>query len=145
VERHGFLSYLVKVNVSGGCYRVYGYKGKQVRDNTHSYDVARFTEEFIGSPRCAEVYNIGGGRANSYSILAGFARVEKLTGNKMDWEYSGKARGGHICYISDLAKIKELFPNWTLSKSVDRDVLGDFPSLAGERLMERLLWYMDPK
>src|SRR6059036_4225386 len=74
VELHGFLSYLVKVNVTAGQYNVYGYKGKQVRDNIHSHDVARFAEQFIESPRCAEVYNMGGGRGNSCSILEAFAR-----------------------------------------------------------------------
>ena len=83
VELHGFLSYLVKVNVSGGQYHVYGYKGKQVRDNIHARDVARFAEEFIRAPRCAEVYNIGGGQGNSCSILEAFDRVEKLTGKPM--------------------------------------------------------------
>ena len=120
VELHGFLSYLVKVNVTGGRYRVYGYKGKQVRDNIHSHDVARFAEEFIRSPRCAEVYNIGGGRANSVSILEAFARVESLTGKKMHWEYVDKAReGDHICYISDLTKMRQHYPSWDITKSLD--------------------------
>jgi CDP-paratose 2-epimerase len=92
VELHGFLSYLVKVGVTGGTYRVFGYKGKQVRDNIHSFDVARFAEEFINSPRCAEVYNIGGGRQNSCSILEAFARVEALIGKPIRWEYVDKAR-----------------------------------------------------
>jgi CDP-paratose 2-epimerase len=120
VELHGFLSYLVKVNVTGGLYKVFGYKGKQVRDNIHSYDVARFAEEFIGNPRCAEVYNIGGGRENSCSILEAFSRVEVLTNKKMNWEYVEKAReGDHVCYISDLGKMKRHFPNWGIAKSLD--------------------------
>ena len=120
VELHGFLSYLVKVNLVGGKYQVYGYKGKQVRDNIHSYDVACFAEEFIKSPRIAEVYNCGGGRANSCSILEAFQRVEGLTGKPMRWQYVEKAReGDHICYISDLRKMKDHYSNWNISKSLD--------------------------
>jgi CDP-paratose 2-epimerase len=120
VELHGFLSYLVKINISGQTYRVYGYKGKQVRDNIHSHDVARFAEQFIASPRVAEVYNCGGGRENSCSILEAFARVEALTGRRMEWTYVDKAReGDHICYISDLRKMKRHYPNWTITRSLD--------------------------
>ncbi len=120
VELHGFLSYLVKVNVTGGVYHVFGYKGKQVRDNIHSYDVARFAEEFITTPRCGEVYNIGGGRDNSCSILEAFRRVEALTGKSMNWKYVEKAReGDHICYISDLRKMKDHFPSWGITRSLD--------------------------
>jgi CDP-paratose 2-epimerase len=120
VELHGFLSYLVKVNVSGSVYRVYGYRGKQVRDNIHAKDVARFAEEFFGAPRVGEVYNCGGGRANSCSILEAFARVEALTGTPMQWEYVEKPRvGDHICYISDLGKMKRHYPGWTVARSLD--------------------------
>lgn len=120
VELHGFLSYLVKVNVTGGLYNVYGYKGKQVRDNIHSHDVARFAEEFMQSPRIAEVYNLGGGRDNSCSILEAFARVEALSGKPMNYQYVEKAReGDHICYISDLRKMKLHYPNWRITKSLD--------------------------
>jgi len=120
VELHGFLSYLVRVNARGGTYTVYGYKGKQVRDNIHSFDVARFAEEFIKSPRCAEVYNLGGGRDNSCSILEAFTRVEALTGSPMNWQYVDKAReGDHICYISDLRKMRQHYPNWNITKSLD--------------------------
>jgi CDP-paratose 2-epimerase len=120
VELHGFLSYLVKQNLTGGVYQVYGYKGKQVRDNIHSYDVARFVEEFIAAPRCAEVYNLGGGRQNSCSILEAFARVEAISGQAMKWQYVDKAReGDHICYISNLDKIKTHYPRWTITKTLD--------------------------
>ncbi len=120
VELHGFLSYLVKVNLEGGLYRVFGYKGKQVRDNIHAFDVARFIERFIEAPRCGEVYNLGGGRGNSVSILEAFARVEALTGKPMRWEYVEKNReGDHMCYISDLSKMKKHYPGWGLSKSLD--------------------------
>ena len=123
VELHGFLNYLVRVNLIEGVYRVYGYKGKQVRDNIHSYDVARFIEMFIEDPRAGETYNIGGGRLNSCSILEAFQLVESITGRKMSYEYIDQNRqGDHICYISDLSKMKNHYPDWTITKSL-RDIL----------------------
>jgi CDP-paratose 2-epimerase len=120
VELHGFLSFLVRQNLSGGLYQVYGYKGKQVRDNIHSFDVARFVEEYLAAPRCAEVYNLGGGRRNSCSILEAFRRVEDITGRPMLWQYVDKPRAGdHICYISNLAKMQAHFPRWSLTKDLD--------------------------
>ena len=117
VELHGFLSYLIQVNITGKEYTVYGYKGKQVRDNIHSFDVARFIDEFFLNPRCGEVYNIGGGRANSVSILEAFELVENITGKKMQYKYSEKNReGDHICYISNLSKMKSHYPNWDITK-----------------------------
>ncbi|MEN0048400.1 MAG: NAD-dependent epimerase/dehydratase family protein [Bacteroidota bacterium] len=119
VELHGFLSYLIKVNITEGEYTIFGYKGKQVRDNIHSYDVARFMEEFFKAPRVGEVYNIGGGRENSTSILEAFQRVENITGKKMRYQYSDKNReGDHICYISDLSKMKSHYPNWRITKDL---------------------------
>ncbi|MBE2269616.1 MAG: NAD-dependent epimerase/dehydratase family protein [Anaerolinea sp.] len=120
VELHGFLSYLIKVNVTGGKYRIYGYKGKQVRDNIHSYDVARFIEAFYNNPRSGEVYNLGGGRDNSVSILEAFDRAAQLSGKPMNYEYVDKNReGDHICYISDLAKMRAHYPEWDITKSID--------------------------
>ncbi|HYF67657.1 MAG TPA: NAD-dependent epimerase/dehydratase family protein [Ohtaekwangia sp.] len=119
VELHGFLSYLVKVNVTGGLYKIYGYKGKQVRDNIHSYDVTRFIEAFFKNPRQGEVYNIGGGRANSTSILEAFKTVENISGKAMNYEYIDQNRqGDHMCYISDLSKMKAHYPNWDITKSL---------------------------
>lgn len=121
VELHGFLSYLVKVNLEGGVYRIYGYKGKQVRDNIHSLDVARFIAAFASNPRCGEVYNLGGGRANSCSILEAFDIVEQMTGKKMNYEYVDVPRkGDHICYISNLTKIRTHYPEWDISVSLER-------------------------
>jgi CDP-paratose 2-epimerase len=121
VELHGFLSYLVKVNLEGRLYRVYGYKGKQVRDNIHSADVARFIDAFWRAPRPGEVYNIGGGRGNSCSILEAFQLVEGLTGKPMKWEYVEKNRAGdHICYISDLSKMRSHYPGWDISVPLPR-------------------------
>ena len=120
VELHGFLSYLIKCNVEGRLYKVYGYKGKQVRDNIHAYDVARFIHAFYQKPRCGEVYNIGGGRGNSISILEAFDRVAALSGRKMQWEYGESNReGDHICYISDLSKIRRHYPGWHITRSLD--------------------------
>jgi CDP-paratose 2-epimerase len=116
VELHGFLSYLVKVNVTGGTYRVFGYLGKQVRDNIHAGDVARFAERFIAAPRKGEVYNIGGGRENSCSILEAFKLVEEITGKPMQYQYVDQAReGDHILYISNLSKLREHYPGWDIT------------------------------
>ena len=121
VELHGFLSYLVKVAISGSTYTVFGYKGKQVRDNIHSYDVVRAAEEFFVNPRPGEVYNIGGGRENSVSILEAFEHIEGITGKRIRWEYRDEPRkGDHICYISDLRKLRSHLPNWHLSFSLER-------------------------
>jgi CDP-paratose 2-epimerase len=119
VELHGFLSYLVKCNVEGRHYKVFGYKGKQVRDNIHSLDVARFIHAFYENPRSGEVYNIGGGRANSVSILEAFDLVAALSGKKMNYEYVDQNRAGdHICYISDLTKMKTQYPGWDITKTL---------------------------
>ena len=120
VELHGFLSYLIKCNLEGKLYRIYGYQGKQVRDNIHSLDVARFIDAFWQNPRCGEVYNLGGGRNNSCSILEAFDRIAALSGRKMQYEYVDKNRqGDHICYISDLSKMKTHYPQWDITKSLD--------------------------
>lgn len=121
VELHGFLSYLVKCNLDGREYSVYGYKGKQVRDNIHAEDVARFMYEFAKAPRIAEVYNLGGGKANSCSILEAFHTVEQITGKKMQWRYIDENRiGDHICYYSDLQKMKSHYPTWTITKPLQQ-------------------------
>lgn len=120
VELHGFLSYLVKCNVVGRKYTVFGYKGKQVRDNIHALDIARFIEAFIDEPRCGEVYNLGGGRANSCSILEAFALAETVSGTPMVYDYVEENReGDHICYISDLTKMQAHYPSWGITKSLD--------------------------
>ena len=120
VELHGFLSYLVKVAISGSTYTVFGYKAKQVRDNIHSHDVVCAIEEFAANPRPGEVYNLGGGRENSISMLEAIAKVEQMTGKKMSWTYVDQNRiGDHICYISDLRKLKSHYPNWNITVSLD--------------------------
>jgi CDP-paratose 2-epimerase len=120
VELHGFLSYLVKCNLEERNYNVFGYLGKQVRDNIHSLDVARFIDAFVAAPRIGEVYNLGGGRSNSCSILEAFDRIAAVSGKPMRYEYVDKNReGDHMCYISDLSKIKEHYPQWDITKSLD--------------------------
>jgi CDP-paratose 2-epimerase len=136
VELHGFLSYLVKTQLNGKTYRIYGYKGKQVRDNIHSFDIARAIEEIYANPRCGEVYNMGGGRVNSCSILEAFDMVEKLTGKQMHYEYVDQPRSGdHICYISDLSRFQHHYPKWSVTKSLD-DVFRDIIEAWTVRLRE---------
>jgi CDP-paratose 2-epimerase len=119
VELHGFLSYLVKIALAGGSYTIFGYKGKQVRDNIHSHDVVRAFEEFAKNPRPGEVYNLGGGRDNSVSVLEAITLVEGMTGGKITRTYSERARkGDHICYISNLRKLKLHYPEWGVTRSL---------------------------
>ncbi len=123
VELHGFLSYLVKCNLEGREYRIFGYKGKQVRDNIHSLDVARFMAAFVASPRAGEVYNLGGGKANSTSILEAFKLAESFTGKAQVQTYVEQNRiGDHICYYSDLRKIRKHFPSWDITQSLGETV-----------------------
>jgi CDP-paratose 2-epimerase len=129
VELHGFLSYLVKVAISGGTYSIFGYKAKQVRDNIHSHDVVRAIEEFAANPRPGEVYNLGGGRENSVSMLEAIAKVEQMSGKKLNYKYVDQNRiGDHICYISDLSKFKSHYPNWKITVGLDeifRQIIAD--------------------
>jgi CDP-paratose 2-epimerase len=120
VELHGFLNYLIKCNLEQKEYTIFGYKGKQVRDNIHSYDVATFIESFLLAPRIAEVYNLGGGKENTVSILEAFELISNISGKPMRYKYIEQNRiGDHICYYSDLRKIKEHYPNWSITKSLD--------------------------
>lgn len=120
VELHGFLSYLIKCNVEGREYKVFGYKGKQVRDNIHSYDVARFIYEFSQKPRTGEVYNIGGSKDNSCSILEAFKMIESLSSKAQRYIYiNGNRKGDHICYYSDLRKIQSHYPDWKITKKLN--------------------------
>lgn len=119
VELHGFLSYLIKCNLKEEEYKIFGYKGKQVRDNINSEDVVSFMHEFIKSPKVAEVYNLGGGKENSCSILEAFTITEEFSGKKQLYKYIEQNRiGDHICYYSDLRKMKKHYPNWSLTKSL---------------------------
>jgi len=120
VELHGFLSYIVKACVRGIAYTIFGYKGKQVRDQIDSYDVLMAIDAFFENPRPGEVYNIGGGRENSVSVLETIDRLAELTGKRLDYSYRDEARrGDHICYISNLGKLRSHFPKWELTRSLD--------------------------
>ena len=120
VELHGYLAYIVHCAAAGREYTIYGYKGKQVRDQIHSYDVAHLFMEFFRSPRCGEVYNLGGGRANSLSILETIDALRGL-GLKLRYSYKDANRiGDHICYISDLSKLHAHFPNWKMQYDLPR-------------------------
>jgi CDP-paratose 2-epimerase len=121
VELHGFMSYLVKAVVEGLPYRIYGYKGKQVRDQIHSSDVVRAFEEFINAPRSGEVYNLGGGRSNNASLLEAIDLVEHASGRRLSWTYEDQHRmGDHICYISNMAKFKSHFPRWAIEVTLEQ-------------------------
>ncbi len=115
-ELHGFLAYLARAIKEGRHYRIYGYKGKQVRDNIHSRDVLRAIHRFYEAPRPGEVYNMGGGRGNSCSILEAARLVEELGGGRLKTEYVDEnRRGDHICYISDLRKFQSHYPGWGIT------------------------------
>jgi len=120
VQLHGFLSYLMKCNLEQKEYTIFGYKGKQVRDNIHSHDVVNFIWEFSKNPKYAEVYNLGGGKNNSCSLLEAFKKAEDVTGKAMNYVYSDINReGDHICYYSDLSKIRSHYPNWEITKNLE--------------------------
>jgi CDP-paratose 2-epimerase len=115
VELHGFLSYLVHVAVTGKHYTVFGYKGKQVRDQIESSDVVRAFEQFAAAPRCGEVYNLGGGRENSASVLECIQLIEQASSYRVRYNYDENHRiGDHICYISDLRKLISHYPHWSI-------------------------------
>ena len=123
VELHGFLSYLVRCNLEGREYKIFGYKGKQVRDNIHSLDVARFIHAFTKAPRSGEVYNLGGGKANSCSILEAFRMVEAVSGQPQRYTYIDTNRiGDHICYYSDLSKMRDHYPDWNITVSLEQTI-----------------------
>ena len=112
-QLHGFLAYLMKCCVTGEKYTIFGYKGKQVRDNIHSYDLIAAFDCFYQNPRSGQVYNIGGGRQNSCSVLEAIGVCEKISGRKMNYVYSDNNRSGdHIWYISSLKKFQTHYPDW---------------------------------
>ena len=119
-ELHGFLAYLARATKEGREYRIFGYKGKQVRDNIHSNDVCSFFHEFQKNPKTAAVYNIGGGRENSVSMLEAITKFEELIGKKLNYSLVDDNRvGDHMCYISDLSRIRADYPNWQLKYDLD--------------------------
>ena len=123
VELHGFLSYIIKCNLEHIKYTIFGYKGKQVRDNIHSYDVSNFIYQFISNPKSGQVYNIGGGKDNSCSILEVITIIQNMTHIKMNFEYNETNRiGDHICYYTDLTKIKNDYTNWDITISLEETI-----------------------
>lgn len=124
-QLHGFLAYLMKCTMTGTPYTIFGYKGKQVRDNIHSADLIRAFYEFYKAPRSGEVYNIGGGRFSNCSMLEAIKICEEITGKKLDHTYVEQNRtGDHIWWISDLSRFSEHYPNWKLKY--------DIPAILGE-------------
>jgi len=120
-ELHGFLSYLAKCAVSGRPYTVFGYKGKQVRDNIHSFDLVNAFWHFMQAPRSGEVYNIGGGPASNCSMLEAIAIFERITGRPMAWSYRDDNRAGdHMWWVSDIRKFGSHYPGWTLTYTLER-------------------------
>ncbi len=120
VQLHGFLAYLIDCAVSGQEYTIFGYKGKQVRDQLHCDDVARLLMEFFRSPRCGEVYNLGGGRQNSISILEAIDLLASM-GLQVRYQYNSASRmGDHICYITDLRKLHSHFPDWEVKHNLNQ-------------------------
>ncbi|NEQ46328.1 MAG: NAD-dependent epimerase/dehydratase family protein [Leptolyngbya sp. SIOISBB] len=112
-ELHGFLAYLVQCAIARKTYTIFGYKGKQVRDNIHSYDLVNAFYHFYQNPRCGEVYNLGGSRHSNCSMLEAIALCEEFTGNQFNYQYSGDNRiGDHIWYISDVSKFQKHYPQW---------------------------------
>lgn len=123
VELHGFLNYLVHVALQEGPYTIFGYKGKQVRDQIHSHDVIRAFWAFAQNPKPGEVYNLGGGKGNAASLLECVEMIENRTGKRPQLTYSDQNRvGDHICYYTDLSKLKRDFPGWDLEYDLDRIV-----------------------
>jgi len=132
-ELHGFLSYLVKCAVTGRPYTVFGYKGKQVRDNIHSADLIRAFDAFFQSPHPGQVFNIGGGRFSNCSMLEAIEICERLTRRRLNWSYVDENRkGDHIWWISDLTRFQSLYPEWKLRHSIDEIIAEIF-----ERNQER--------
>jgi CDP-paratose 2-epimerase len=120
-ELHGFLAYIARAIRERRTYRIFGYKGKQVRDNIHSYDVCTAIMAFHERPVPGAVYNLGGGRANSISVLEAIHRLEELLSRKLEREYVEEARlGDHICYISDLGRFRSDFPEWEVTISLEQ-------------------------
>ncbi len=138
VELHGFLNYLVKVAVAAETYTIFGYKGKQVRDNIHSHDVIEVFEAFRGNPKPGEMYNLGGGRENSISVLEAINKIQEILGREVRWRYNERNRiGDHVCYISDLRKLRAHYPDWNVTRSLD-DILGEIVQMELARQPEKV-------
>ncbi len=136
-QLHGFLSYLMKCVLTGTPYTVFGYKGKQVRDNIHSADLIRAFHAFYEAPRCGEVYNIGGGRFSNCSMLEAIDIVQEIAGRELTWTYREDNRiGDHVWWISDLARFQSHYPDWSLQYNVPA-ILREIAEAGTERWLER--------
>lgn len=133
-ELHGFLAYLVKCAVTGKTYTIYGYKGKQVRDNIHSYDLVNAFWHFFQSPKPGEVYNMGGSRYSNCSVLEAISIIEELSGKRLNYNLSDEARSGdHIWWISDVRKFQRDYPEWNYRYDLRR-ILQEIVEATEERL-----------
>lgn len=141
-ELHGFLAYLVKCILEEREYTIFGYNGKQVRDNIHSYDLVNMFWHFYENPRPGEVYNAGGGRFSNISILEAIDKIEKLTGRKAKIRYSDKPRvGDHIWYISDTSKFQEHYPEWKQEYNID-NILKEMTARSMPIIKEGIEWWV---
>ncbi len=132
-QLHGFLAYLMRCTVTGEPYTVFGYGGKQVRDNIHAQDVARAIAAFHASPKAGAVYNLGGGRASNVSMLEAIALCEQIAGRPLDWTLSDEARiGDHRWWISDLSDFRRDHPGWDVTHGIE-DVLREIHDANAER------------
>ncbi len=137
-ELHGFLAYLVKCAVTGKPYTVFGYHGKQVRDNIHSHDLIQAFDQFFRNPRCGEVYNIGGSRFSHCSMLEAIDITREISGQELSFSYQEHNRAGdHIWYVSDVSRFQQHYPDWTLTRNV-RDIIGEIHTANVQRWQAEL-------
>jgi CDP-paratose 2-epimerase len=129
-QLHGFLAYLMKCAITGNHYTIFGYKGKQVRDNIHSYDLVNMFWHYYQAPRMGEVYNAGGSRYSNCSMLEAITMCEEITGNKLSFSYSDTNRiGDHIWYISDVSKFQSHYPDWEFTYGIKETLTEMYYSL----------------
>jgi CDP-paratose 2-epimerase len=137
-QLHGFLSYLMKCTVTGAHYKIYGYKGKQVRDNIHSYDLIQAFDHFFQNPRQGEVYNIGGSRFSNCSMLEAIKTCEEISGRELNYSYAENNRvGDHMWYVSDVSKFQSHYPQWQLTKDI-RAIMAEIYEMNVERWINNL-------
>lgn len=133
-QLHGFLNYLMRCTMTGNPYTIFGYKGKQVRDNIHAYDLVNMFWHYIENPRAGEIYNAGGGRHSNCSMLEAIGMCEEFSGKKLDWTYSETNRiGDHIWWVSDVSKFQEHYPEWAYTYSI-RDIMKDIHDVIAEEV-----------
>ena len=135
-ELHGFLGYLMRCTVTGTPYTIFGYEGKQVRDNIHSADLVAAFDHFFRAPRVGEVYNVGGGRHSNCSMREAIAMYERIAGRELRWSYDERARAGdHIWWVSDNGRFQRHYPSWTLTHDVP-SILQEIHDANAERWLD---------